>query len=200
MKHILYSILLVVLASIMLMAGFLFGDYAYLYLPKNNLNEQQIFEKYLAPDQMYRYPDIQITSGENDVSCFKKVRFWKFRKSDAVFDRNSSIAGLSGEPKFVLPITKLKGGSNCRVSFKKYDTLRIGRITRYGESDIQEAIAYPTQMHQGKCIADQLDVDQAKKTVEVPIPEEEGVYGFWIEAIDYKKGVINFFFAVDTRE
>ena len=50
------------------------------------------------------------------------------------------------------------------------------------------------------CIRDRLDVDQAKKTVEVSIPEEEGVYGFWIEAIDYKKGVINFFFAVDTRE
>lgn len=200
MKHILYGIFLIVIAGSTLMAGFLFGDYAYLYLPKNNLNERQIFEKYLAPDQMHRYPDIQVTSEENDIGCFKKVRFWKFRKSDAIFDRNSSIAGLSGESKFVIPITKLKGGSNCRVSFQEYDTLRIGQITRYGELDIQEAIPHPTQMYKGKSIADQLDVDQAKKTVEVSIPEEEGVYGFWIEAIDYKKGVINFFFAVDTRE
>ena len=53
MKHILYGIFLIVIAGSTLMAGFLFGDYAYLYLPKNNLNERQIFEKYLAPDQMH---------------------------------------------------------------------------------------------------------------------------------------------------
>ena len=49
-------------------------------------------------------------------------------------------------------------------------------------------------------IVKQLHVDAQARSAELPIPEAVGMYGFWLRAVGYKKAVIAFYFAADTRE
>lgn len=49
-------------------------------------------------------------------------------------------------------------------------------------------------------IVKQLHVDTQARSAEPPIPEAAGMYGFWLRAVGYKKAVIAFYFAADTRE
>ena len=51
-------------------------------------------------------------------------------------------------------------------------------------------------------IVKQLHVDAQARSAQrgATAPETAGMYGFWLRAVGYKKAVIAFYFAADTRE